>query len=137
AAGPEAAWLDVRGMLYCARHETDGHIPAAQLSRIGSEFGPRKRLELARRLVDVGRWIENGDGWMVKDFTDYNPSAQQKEAERAAARERMRRARGNRGRSSDDVRPNEHPNTGDSSGNPLPSPTSSNEDGETPSTPES
>lgn len=117
-AGPEAAWLDVRGMLFCARHETDGFIPEAQLTRIGSEFSTSKRRKLVSTLVSVQRWEKVDGGYRVNDFLEYNPTQAQKEDERAAARERMRKARENKGRSSGEQKPNKRR----SSGNPVPAP---------------
>src|SRR5688500_18937789 len=89
-AGKDAAWLDLRGMLFCARHETDGFIRPAQLTRIGSDFSPKKRLALVERLVEVGRWVPAEDGgWVIHDFLQYNPSSEARSQERERARDRM------------------------------------------------
>lgn len=84
AAGPEASWLDVRGMLYCARHETDGYISESQLKRIGGDFSARKRRGLVEKLVEVGRWIQDEErgGWCVHDFLAYNFSAEEAQRRR-------------------------------------------------------
>lgn len=109
-AGPEAGWLDLRGMLYCARNETDGHIPAAQLKNIGSDFSARKRGSLVEKLVAVGRWsVDPEDGWRVHDYLTYNPAAAKLEAEREASRRRMGRLRS--GTRSPHVRANNSPQT--------------------------
>lgn len=118
AAGAEAAWLDVRGMLFCARHETDGAIPHAQLARIGSDFTPKKRAKLAGVLVEVGRWTQTETGFLVNDFLDYNPAASVREAEREAARERMKKARRTKGARSGE----QQTNGAGTSGNPDPTP---------------
>lgn len=126
AAGHEASWLDVRGMLFCARHETNGEIPDAQLPRIGSDFSPAKRKKLIAALLEVGRWERTEGGYLVHDFLEYNPTSAQKEAEREAARERMRVARQNKGKRSGarsgEQQQNEHTNNGRSSHNPDPAP---------------
>lgn len=139
SAGPLAELLDMRAILFSARYETDGHIPPAQVARIGVGVPALKKRIAA--LVEVERWHEPGhqckdcpqilDGWVVHGYLDYNPASDKKEAEREAARERMRRAReakreANKGRSSDDVRANDgrsSPEVQECSDNPVPSPT--------------
>jgi len=73
AAGPEAAWLHVEGLCYCAQQKTDGMIPDAALAHL-TQFSKPKAVKLAARLVEVGLWELNGTGWMVHDFLEYNPS---------------------------------------------------------------
>ena len=126
AAGPMAELLAMRAVIYCARYETDGHVQAAQLPRLTVGItSPKKQV---RALVDAGLWTvdDDGDGWWVHDFLDYHPSRADKDEERAKARERMAKARGNKGRgspgSSSDVRANTQPNVGRSSDNPVPDP---------------
>lgn len=122
AAGSEAAWLDIRGMLFCARHETDGVIPSSQLSRIGSDYAPAKRARLIGQLVDAGRWTKTDDGYIVNDFLDYNPSSITKQTEREAARERMKKAREKK-RSRSGEQPSEQPaKFSEDSDNPGPAP---------------
>lgn len=140
SAGHEAGWLFVRSLAYANRRETDGHIPESILQRIGSDFGPRKRKELAARLVEVGLWHAPGhscprcpqpvDGWQIHDYPDYQPTKAKLDAERARARDRMKRAReAKRQDSSADVRGEHGANDGltdrehrRSSRNPVPDP---------------
>lgn len=101
-AGPMAELLDVRGMLYSAQRETDGFVPAVQLPLIAHGIpAPTKRV---RTLVEVRRWHEAGhdckdcpqppgEGWQIHGFLEFNPSRQDREDEREAARERMRALR--------------------------------------------
>lgn len=103
AAGPQAGWVFVRALAYCNRQETDGHVPASILSRIGSDYGPTTRKKLAAKLVEVGllhlpghecsRCPQPPEGWQVHDYTDYQPSKAKKDAERVEAAARMARAR--------------------------------------------
>ena len=130
AAGPMAELLDVRGMLFCARRETDGFVPYTQLAALGRDLKAPKKL--AEALVEVGRWEDDPDekGWWVHDYLVYNPPSEKKNAEREAARERMRLAReAKQVRSSADVRANTQRTSaevqdafGDSSRNPVPVP---------------
>ena len=76
-----ALGLWVRCGSWATAYLTDGHIPGA----IGARFG-RKRD--ADALVSVGLWLPEPGGWVMHDFLDYNPSAQQVRAERTVWRER-------------------------------------------------
>jgi len=104
SAGALAELLDVRAVIHCARYETDGFVQSEQLSRLSLGISSPKRQVAA--LVRVGLWEEVDGGWVIHDFLDYHPSAQQKHEEREAARERMAKVREKKGRSSPDVRPN-------------------------------
>lgn len=106
AAGPWGELLAMRGVIYAAKHETDGFIPAGQLARLGVGIPAVKKK--AASLVEVGLWDEADGGWVIHDFLDYHPSRADKEEERAKARQRMREVRANKERSS---------------GNPDPTPT--------------
>jgi hypothetical protein len=72
---------------WCAGNSHDGEVPARALQLLG---GNRKQ---AAELVEAGLWEPNGDGWIFHDWPHYQPTSEQVEAERAAARERQRRAR--------------------------------------------
>lgn len=123
AAGSEAGLIvNVRAMLYCARNETDGILLQAIVPRITSDFSPNKAKQQVKRLLEVGLWERVEGGYLVHDFLDYNPSKADRDADRAKARERMANARGNKGRSSSDVRTDVRANNGGSSGNPVPTP---------------
>lgn len=85
-AGNAATGLWVRCGTYSARYLTEGAIPA----EIAHNYGRPREIEA---LVASQLWVENGDGFLMPDYLDYNPSAEQIETQRAAARERQRRAR--------------------------------------------
>lgn len=127
-AGEAGLALDVCGICYVAKHETDGFIPEAALPLLGPVKNPKRA---AAALVKVGRWErdEERKGWIVHDYLDYNPAAQDRENERRKARERMANARRNNGRSSGEPREN----FSGSSPNPDPAPPT---DEETPPTPQ-
>lgn len=90
-AGPMAAWLYVCGLAYCARHLTDGFIPAPQVPRLVVGAAPGK---LVARLLHAGLWEEVAGGFNVHDFLNYNPSRE----ESLARREETRAARVEAGR---------------------------------------
>jgi hypothetical protein len=90
-AGTDAAWLFIAGGCYCSQYLTDGFIPKDALVGLTALRTP---LKLAQRLVEAGLWHDRGDCWEVNDFLQYNPSREQVENDRRAARER--RSKGGR-----------------------------------------
>jgi hypothetical protein len=103
-AGPDAGWLHVCVICYCARHHTDGFIPKEAVATVSTLREPDC---LAARLVEVGLWHDRGSDYEVHDFLTYNPSREQVFAEREKAKER-RATQGQRGgRRSGDVRATE------------------------------
>lgn len=87
AASPAAKALWVTAGSWCATHLTDGLVPRHVLPILGGS--PR----VAAELVDVQLWHVEGDGWRFHAWLEFQPSAEQVEADRAAARERQKRAR--------------------------------------------
>lgn len=87
-AGNEGAGIFCRILAHCARHLTDGKIvPEAAVAIAGS----KAKLE---RLVEIGLLDSLHDGrYFVRDYLDYNPSADDVEAQRAA-KQRAGRAGG-------------------------------------------
>lgn len=79
-AGGDACWLFVCGLGYCRRQETDGRIPKAAVPMLSDRKQPMK---IAGRLVDVGLWVDDGEFFLVHDYTDWN---RPQESRRAAAR---------------------------------------------------
>ena len=92
AASPEALWLHIEGLCYCAHQQTDGAIPSTALTKL-TRFSKPKAARLAARLVEAGLWEVNGTGWMVHDYLDYNPSRQSLE-EKHESKQRAGRAGG-------------------------------------------
>jgi len=86
AAGNEAIGLFTRCGTYAAEHLTDGFIPEHVVLLYGSPA-------LAETLVRAKLWRRARGGWRIPDYLEYNPSREDVERERAAARERMRRNR--------------------------------------------
>lgn len=87
-AGNAAVGLWVRCGTYSAQYLTDGHVPGNVARNLGK---PR---EIAA-LLDAGLWVpcDDGDGYVMPDYLDYNPSKEQILAERAANRDRQARRR--------------------------------------------
>jgi hypothetical protein len=86
AAGNAAIGLWVRCGTYSANKLLDGKIPAKNVREMGR---PRE----IEALLDAAMWIQNGTGFLIPDYLEYNPSKDQVEAERASARERQAKRR--------------------------------------------
>lgn len=73
---------------WCANYLTDGEIKAGVVRRFGATE------EMIRELVESGLWIEReGATYQFKDWDHYQPLKSDIEAERDAARERMKAVR--------------------------------------------
>lgn len=99
SVGGDAAWLHICALAYANRNLTDGHIPTGVLHRLSDR---RQAAKLAARLVAVGMWHLDDDGWLIHDYLEYQPPRAKVMEEREKARERMAKARG----SSTDVQAN-------------------------------
>ena len=72
---------------WSAKYLTDGFVPEKTLHRLGAS-----RAE-ADELVTAGLWLTVPGGWRFKDWEHYQPVKEEVEAEREAARERMKKVR--------------------------------------------
>lgn len=82
AALSDAAQLAyIKGGTYCARELTDGFIPF----RKAREYATPK---VIKELVP-GLWETCGEGFKVHDYLKYNPTREQVQTERDAAKRRM------------------------------------------------
>jgi len=90
---------------WSADNDTYGFIPADVVGRWAGNARA-----LAKKLVDVGLWVpteQDGEaGWRFHDWDDFQPTKAEREADKAAARERMRAVRAARaGRGSTPAEP--------------------------------
>jgi hypothetical protein len=94
--------LHVAGMLYAAKHLTNGKIPADRPPRLVPKFKPT----ILAELFDAGLWRQNGVGYEIHDYLDWNKSREWWEKKRAADAERRRKWReANGGKEDPDVTP--------------------------------
>ena len=104
-AGEDAANLYVRGLVYCNRYLTDGHIPAEALVTLSRK---REAARYSADLVRVGLWETHPDGgWTVHDFHDHNPTAAEVAEKRAAIAAKRSEAGKRGGKRSGETRSNE------------------------------
>lgn len=78
-AGLEALGLHMLAMSHCGAYSQNGHV-APEFVR---EKAGARAAKLTARLVDCGLWETNGNGWVIHDWSEFNPSPEQIEAERA------------------------------------------------------
>lgn len=86
AAGAEACWLWTCGLMYANRQPArDGFVPAGVIGMLYPLKNPTK---LAAKLVEVGLWTEVPGGYRIHQFTEWNQTKEQRDAELAAGRAR-------------------------------------------------
>lgn len=86
-AGNAALGLWVRAGAWCGANLTDGALPKHMIGT----FGAQKRD--ARKLVEVGLWVETKDGYQFHEWEQMQPSKAEVLAERAKNKERQQRFR--------------------------------------------
>ena len=96
---PHAKLLWAWSLGYAAGELTDGRISLKVLPYIAGLAGIEVN-ELPDELLASGLWEATESGYLIHDYLDYNPSKVEVQAERDAAKERMRKIR------SPEVRPN-------------------------------
>lgn len=107
AAGNAAVGLWARAGAACSQQLTDGFVP----DHLADTLGTRAQ---AKRLVEVGLWSRVEGGYRFHEWDQRQPKKVEVEAEREAARERMRTARA--AKRSGNVRPNTSRTTPERSG---------------------
>ncbi len=80
--GRAAAFVWVCSIAYSGKHGTDGFIPKGALARCNG------RPPHARLLCDVGLWKDEGVGWTIPGWAEY----QESNAETQARSDKARRA---------------------------------------------
>lgn len=118
-AGPLAAWLHTKALIFCGRHLTDGRISRTVVASLVdwraadvltgvsntvtntlsnsqcSGYGHPDNIALADRLVEIGLWEhhDNGLAYRIHDYLEYQPSRAEVLEERRKNRERVKRHR--------------------------------------------
>lgn len=98
-AGSDAFTLWVSGIAYCNRLKTDGVIEKPMVALLTPMLQGARLRKAVEALCSNGgasgrhSWIDDGEHYIVHDIARYQPSKLAIEAENAAARERMQKAR--------------------------------------------
>lgn len=87
-----ARFLWVEGMVYSKLHKTDGRIEKHAIRLVSVE--PDAEIAAAS-LVAVGRWLDEGDAWVIVGFLDSQWSAERVAKQREQSRARLDRFRDN------------------------------------------
>ena len=84
--------LHIAGLCSSARRLTDGHLSRmdADVCRLVANRATVKHIA---ELEHAGLWKPTTEGWEIKDYLDYNPSAEQVKAERERWAEQKRKKR--------------------------------------------
>jgi hypothetical protein len=85
--------LHVVSMCYSARNLTDGRISVRALKVITAIIGASRVNRNLDELLAAGLWRETEDGWEIRDFLEYNPSAEKVKGDRARNAERQKKHR--------------------------------------------
>ena len=86
-AGNQPLGLWVRAGSWCMQQLTDGHIPAGVVTALGGTWDD------AAALVNAGLWHQAEGGYQFHDWSEYQPTRDQIESERAKTRERVEKHR--------------------------------------------
>jgi len=87
--------LDLAGMCFCGRFDTDGFITDDDLPGVLEVLPPIRRRAILIKLVEIRRWERDDErgGYWVRNYLKYNPSAAERERQAKAGRERARVSR--------------------------------------------
>lgn len=73
AEDPAAFALDIRAIAYCAKHLTDGFVPA-EIIALWFAGKEADRDRLVGILLNAQRWEIVPGGFEIHDYLDYNPT---------------------------------------------------------------
>jgi hypothetical protein len=77
--------LHVSAMCHSARYLTDGHIAVSRPEKLINGYCP----ELLDELLAVGLWEQNGTGYVIHDFTEWNKTREWWQNKRAEDARRL------------------------------------------------
>lgn len=88
-----ACWVWVKGLAYCKRHSTQGHLTEKAVDMI--TIGLPNRQEVVKELLDSEKWQSTPTGYTYGEdkYLRYQTSDQEKERKNELAKNRMRRFR--------------------------------------------
>jgi hypothetical protein len=77
-------------LMWANRHLSDGHLPSSVVKGFRHGSNP---LSIADALVKAGLLEKNGNGFVIHDFTEFNPSAAKVKAKRRKDKQRKKAER--------------------------------------------
>lgn len=80
--------LHARAITYCARHETDGHLPLTWVEGQLLELKPAERKRVLADLEQAGAIVRQNGGFVVHDYLKFNPSREELAVKRESDRKR-------------------------------------------------
>lgn len=83
--------LHMAGLCYCARNLTDGLL-TVRATKVVCALANASRRQLVE-LRDAGLWLPEGEGWLIRDYLEYNPPAEEVKRRRSESAARQRRWR--------------------------------------------
>ena len=86
ALGDTAFRLYIEGLCYSNRQLTDGFIPNAVYTKLSGN-------DDAQFLIEAGLWEDTEGGFLIRSYTEYQPTREKVEKKRDEARERLKRYR--------------------------------------------
>lgn len=86
-AGYQAIGVYILALTHSAGHLTNGHVSPEWVKRVAG--GQAKKM--SDKLVSVGLWEPNGDGWTIHDYFEFNPSRETVLEKRRQERDRKSR----------------------------------------------
>jgi hypothetical protein len=86
ALGDSAFRLYIEGLCYSNRQLTDGYIPNAVYTKLSNN-------DDAQFLIEAGLWEDTEGGFVIRSYTEYQPTREKIEKKREEAKERLRRYR--------------------------------------------
>ena len=86
ALGDTAFRLYIEGLCYSNRQLTDGFIPNAVYTKLSKN-------DDAQFLIEAGLWEDTEGGFLIRSYTEYQPTREKVEKKREEAKERLRRYR--------------------------------------------
>lgn len=92
AEDPRSLGLHTMALAWSMRHGTEGKVPTFWVSSKIPDAGERDAVAAA--LVQSGLWKKNGEGWIIHDFLEWNPSNADITARREEDRKRKAERRG-------------------------------------------
>lgn len=81
ALGPAGRDLFIASLCFCAKANTDGKIPKADVDLVLAQA--QTKSTTVTKLIAAGRWLDRGDHYEVDQYLRYNPSRQQTEDRRS------------------------------------------------------